>query len=119
MTNTFTLEELRAETTRQFAPFTIGMSEGAVCNLRSVLRLSADERKTVKNLLDKLGRVEDVDSAEELDGIVEIASQIIYVVADKPAKLLADLQDSDRHIHVALLSKVLSAWMETTEAGEA
>jgi hypothetical protein len=120
MSNVFTLQSLKEETKKQFEPFVIGLSDGTQCELSSTLRLSADSRKTVKDSLDALSDIgTNDDSPETLEKIIEVISKIFYAIADKPAKLLADLQDSDKHIHVALMTKVLGAWIEDTQAGEA
>jgi hypothetical protein len=120
MSNVFTLEALREETKKQFEPFVIGLADGSQCELRSTLRLSKDDRKTVKDSLDALFKLDAEDeSPETLDKMVELISKVFYAVADKPAKLLSDLQDSDKHIQIALMTKVLNAWMGETEAGEA
>ena len=120
MSNVFALDALREETKKQFEPFVLGLTDGSQCELRSTLRLSKDDRKTVKDSLEVLQDLDtDDDSPEALDRVIEVISKVFYAVADKPAKLLADLQDSDKLIQVALMTKVLSAWMEGTEAGEA
>lgn len=118
--NVFTLQALREETKKQFEPFAIKLSDGSQCELKSTLRLSKEDRKTVKDSLDALSKMDyEDDSPEGLDKVVEIISKIFYAVADKPAKLLSDLHDDDKRIQVVLMTKVLNAWSEDTEAGEA
>lgn len=118
--NVFTLKALREETKKQFEPFVLKLEDGSQCELRSTLRLDSDARKTVKDCMDSLSSMDnDDDSPETLEKIIEDISKIFYAVCDKPAKLLADLHDSDKHIQVALMTRVLSAWIEDTEAGEA
>lgn len=119
MTNVFTLKALREETKKQFDPFVIGLSDGSQCELLAPLRMSVEERKVLKDSWDALTELKELDDEESLDKAIELISKVFYAVADKPAKLLADLQDDDKKIHVALLTKVLTAWVEETQAGEA
>lgn len=120
MSNVFTLASLREETEKKFAPFVIGLSDGSQCELKSTLRLAADARKAVKGSLDELSKLDSEDESNDaLDKITELISKIFYELADKPAKLLSDLHDADKQVQVALMSRVLTAWMGDTEAGEA
>lgn len=120
MANVFTTDVLRAEVKKQFEPFVLGLADGSRCELRSTLRLSAEGRKVVKDSLSELSDLDtDDESPEALDKVIELVSKVIYAVADKPAKLLADLHDSDKLIQVALMSKVVNAWIGETQAGEA
>jgi hypothetical protein len=121
MTNVFTLDALREETRKQFAPFEIGLSDKTVATLSSTLRLTSKDRKAVQEALESIGKLKesDDDDDETLEKAVEAMSKVFNVIADKPAKLLSDLDDTDLQIKVALMTKVLSAWMGHTEAGEA
>ena len=120
MSNVFTLDSFREDVKKGFEPFVIGLSDGSKCELRSTLRLSAESRKTVKDSLNALYEVDtDDDSSDTLDKVIELVSKVFYAVADKPAKLLSDIQDPDKLIQVALMTKVLSAWIGDTQAGEA
>jgi|SRR6516225_1004849 len=120
MTNVFTLDALREETRKQFAPFEIGLSDGTTATLSSTLRLTSKDRKAVQEALESIGGLkEDDDDNDTLEKAVEAMSKVYNVIADKPAKLLADLNDTDLQIKVALMTKVLSAWMGHTEVGEA
>lgn len=120
MSNVFTLDKFREETRRRFAPFTIELSDGSEAQMVSVLRLSADDRKTVRDALGSLGDSDGEDeSPEALDRLVELISRVFQALSDRPAELLADLHDDDLAIKVALMSRVLSAWAEETQLGEA
>jgi len=120
MTNVFTLDSFREEVKKGFEPFVIGLADGSKCELRSTLRLSAESRKTVKDSLNALSELDtDDDSPETIDKVIELVSKVFYAVADKPAKLLSDLQDPDKLIQVALMTKVLGAWIRETQVGEA
>lgn len=120
MTNVFDTTALREATKKEFEPFVLGLADGSQCELQSTLRLSKESRKTVRDCIDALRKVDpEDDSSETLDQLIEVFSKVVYAVCDKPAKLLADLHDDDPYIQVALMSKVVNAWIEGTEAGEA
>src|SRR5262249_9818242 len=111
---------LKEETKKQFEPFVIGLSDGSQCEMSSILRLDADNRKAVRDSYDALTELDKEDeSPENIERVIEIVSKIFYAVAGKQAKLLADLQDRDKQFQVALMYKVLNAWWGDTEAGEA
>jgi len=120
MTNVLYFYNVRTTTKKAFEPFVLGLSDGTKCELLSTLRLEADSRKVVKENLDAWSKLDPQDeSSDAIDKIIELISKIFYAVCDKPAKLLADLNDDDKLVQVALMSKVLNAWIEGTEAGEA
>lgn len=120
MGNTFTLDSLREETQKRFAPFKLGLSDGSEVTLSSTLRLSSEDRKAVQKHLTEVNSLSDEDdNPETVDQLIEIISKIFNVIADKPAKLLSDLDDEDPLIKVALMSRVLLAWANETRLGEA
>jgi len=120
MTNVYDLDKLRATTKKEFEPFVLGLSDGSTCELLSTLRLDADNRKVVRDSLDAWTKMDPEDeSPESREKLIELISKVFNAVCDKPAKLLADLHDDDKLVQVALMSKVINAWIEGTEAGEA
>ena len=118
--NVYTLDAIREETRKKFAPFVIGLSDDTQVELRSLLRLSAEGRKTVSTALKAIHgvEVEDDDDAG-LEALVEQISKVFNVIADKPAKLLRELDDPELDIKVALMTDVLSHWAKATQLGEA
>jgi len=120
MSNVFTLDSLREETKRKFAPFKIGLSDGSEVTLASALRLSADDRKAVQKGFEEVNSLkEEDDSPEAMDRVIEAISKVFYAIADKPSKLISDLDDDDQLVKVALMSRVLAAWAKETQLGEA
>lgn len=113
MSNVFTLDSLREEVDKEFAPVKIGLKNGTEVVLRNILRLGKTDRDKLLEKLDSLKSVEESD-AESVDALVAIASDILLLVADQGRQLVKEL-DGD----IALIMKVLSAWMETTQPGEA
>lgn len=117
MSNVFTLDSMREEIEREFAPFQISV-DGQVLTLRNVLRLPKKEREVVYGLLDELGKKdEDVSGLTSTEKSAGIALKIIPVVAD--SKPLANSLVKQIEDDLALTLKVFSAWMEGTQAGEA
>ena len=120
MANIFTLDVLKAEVQKQFEPFVIGLSDGSECSLTTPLKLSQDGRKIVKENLEELNKADpDDESQEAVERIIEHISRVFYAVADKPAKLLADLSADDKTMQAMLMSKVLNAWFNEHQVGEA
>lgn len=122
MTNVFKLDDIRAEAERRFKPTTIELSDGSAVELRSLLRLGAKQREKVLATVDEINEMKDEDGEDEdfvSEVVVDVVSRIVQTVADKPKKLLADLDHEDLGIKAAMHMKVLSAWMGSTQLGEA
>lgn len=117
MGNIFTLDALREEAEREFAPTTITLSDGTEVVLQNLLRLKKRDRKVVLEKLKVLEAIDGTETSEETDEIellAETATEILELVADKGQKLLREL-DGD----VSIILKVLNKWMESTQPGEA
>lgn len=120
MSNLFTLDSLREETKKKFDPFKIGLSDGSEVTLSSTLRLDSDSRKAVKKALEEINTLSDKeDTPETYDLLIEAMSKVLNAVADKPAKLLSDLDDDDQLVKASLMTSVLQAWAKETQLGEA
>lgn len=115
MGNVFTLDSLREELDREFAPlkFQDGNTEYV---LRNVLRLGKTERKAV---LEKLRDLETDDEDKDVDPDVALDAIlfILATVADTKAKgeKLVKLIGDD----LALAMKLMEHWTEATQPGEA
>jgi hypothetical protein len=109
---TFTLDELRAEVEREFAPLTITLSDGTDCTMRHLLRLPGKVREQVVETLKLLEPKEGED--QDVDATIDAATTILKLVSDNGAKLAKEL-DGD----VAMTMKVLERWMASTQVGEA
>ena len=117
MTNVFTLDALREEVEKEFAPVKIVVSDGSEVTLRNLLRLNKRDRDRVLEKLKVLESIEKSESEEEgsdIDRLVETAVEIVTLVADDGKKLAKEL-DGD----ISLVLKVLEVWMESTQPGEA
>lgn len=112
MTNSFTLDDLRAEVEKKYAPLQITLSDGTVVTLRHLLRLKDKVREQVVDTLKLLESTdgEDQDAAEMIDA----ATTVLKLVADQGTKLIREL-DGD----VTLIMAVLERWAESTQPGEA
>jgi hypothetical protein len=125
MSNTFTLDSLREETEKKYAPVTIGLSDGSEVELKSLLRLGKKNRESVSETLTDLGTLLDGDgdldglSPEESELLVEAISKVINMIASAPAKLLKELDHPDSLIKVSLMTDVLLRWIGATKPGEA
>lgn len=123
MSNVFTLDSLREEADKQFAPVKIGLSDGSEVTLRNLLRLGEKDRELVRANIKLISASNDDESDEEsseddsfkdIDEKVRLASEILAKVASDSRKLLKEL-DGD----VGLILQVLQTWMEGTQSGEA
>lgn len=123
MSNLFTLDSLREEADKKFAPVKIGMSDGTEVTLKNLLRLGKRDRDLVTDRLKTINKSHDEEgndseetstSIESVDALLEAATEILSKVADDPRKLLKEL-DGD----VGLIMQVLQTWMEGTQSGEA
>lgn len=118
--NILTLDSLREDIEREFAPCQVDLGEGKTLTLRNLLRLPKNTREQVYTLLDELS---DIQKDDDQDGLVateqsaQIALKILPLVADNEklgAKLVESIEDD-----LALTLRVFSRWMEGTQAGEA
>lgn len=121
MGNVFTLDSMREEIEKEFAPCQFELPDGKTVTLRNILRLPKTGREKVYALLDELADIQKQDDAD--GGLVateksaEIALKIFPLVADseKLGRQLVESIEED----LALTLRVFSTWMEGTQAGEA
>ena len=119
MGNIFTLDAMREEIEKEFAPFQITV-DGKTLTLRNLLRVPKKHREEVYGLLDELAATQDGSTDGSLsvtEQSAQIALKIIPLVADnaKLAGVLVENIEDD----LALTLRVFSTWMESTQAGEA
>lgn len=123
--NVFTLDALREETVKKFAPVKLSLSDGSEVELLSLLRLGKKARESVLATIDdmkSIGVESDADDLtdEENELLIESVSGIFRTVASADAdKLLAELDGDDLMVKLALMMRVLSAWLEGAQVGEA
>lgn len=123
--NVFTLDALREETVKKFAPVTFTLKDGTDVELLSMLRLGKKARESVLSTIDdmkSIGVDEDADDMtdEENELLIESVSGIFQTIAgSKAEKLLKELDGDDLMVKLALMMRVLTAWMEGAQVGEA
>jgi hypothetical protein len=122
MGNIFTLDAMREEIEREFAPFQIEV-DGKTLTLKNLLRVPRKNRDEVYTLLDEMSEIQRASEEDDTSGLssteksANIALHILPLVADKPVlaeKLVEEIQDD-----LALTLRVFSSWMEKTQSGEA
>lgn len=119
MSNIFTLDSMREEIEREFAPFQLDI-EGKTLTLRNLLRVPKRHREQVYALLDELAKVGEGDGESNLtntEASAQIALKIIPLVSDN--EKLANILVANIEDDLALTLRVFSTWMGNTQAGEA
>lgn len=119
MSNIFTLDSMREEIEKEFAPFQLTI-EGKTLTLRNLLRVPKKHREEVYALLDELAGVSDKDDEGSLSSTeksAQIALKILPLVADN--EKLANILVANIEDDLALTLRVFSTWMGATQAGEA
>lgn len=121
MGNVFTLDSLREEVEKEFAPVKISLPDGTKVTLRSLVRLNKKDREAVLSALDDLddARSQDYESeegkaADGVDKLAAAAAKVLTLVSDNGKALVRALNGD-----LALTMKVLESWMEATQVGEA
>lgn len=120
MGNIFTLDAMREDIEREFAPFQIEVDDKTL-TLKNLLRVPRKNRDEVYALLDEMAEIQASD--DEGNGLsnteksAQLALRIIPLVADSEKlarSLVAQIEDD-----LALTLRVFSAWMDRTQSGEA
>lgn len=119
MAKKFTLDAIREVAERKYGSTEIDLGDGTVVELQSILRLNSSDRKSIQTKLKELEELSDSDETGqdgELDeGLVEIASDILLMVAKSNGKKLIREIGGD----LVVTMQVLEAWLEDTQPGEA
>jgi len=108
VSNVFSLDSLREEIEKQFAPVQLEIGSKTV-TLSNMMRLPKKKRDFV---MESLKELENEDK-NDID-IEEIAVNVLAEVSDNPALVRRGLKDE-----LALSMKILGLWMESTQTGEA
>ena len=112
MGNLFTLESLREEAERKYAPCPIELPDGTVVTLQNLIRLPSKVRTQVYDTLKLLENDDDGDT--DFDAMVDAASKVLEMVADDGPRLVKELGGD-----VALMMLLIERWMQNTQPGEA
>lgn len=114
--NVFTLDAMREEIEKEFAPFQIEV-DGEKLTLRNLLRVPKNRRDEVYGLLDELSAAQESDEGTLLvtEKSAQIALKIIPLVADNEAlaHVLVERIEDD----LALTLRLFNVWMESTQSG--
>ena len=114
--NVFTLDAMREEIEKEFAPFQIEV-DGEKLTLRNLLRVPKNRRDEVYGLLDELSAAQESDEGTlaVTEKSAQIALKIIPLVADKEklARTLVERIEDD----LALTLRLFNVWMEATQSG--
>lgn len=114
--NVFTLDAMREEIEREYAPFQIEV-DGEKLTLRNLLRVPKARRDEVYGLLDALSAAQESDEGtlSVTEKSAQIALKIIPLVADKEklARVLVERIEDD----LALTLRLFNVWMESTQSG--
>ncbi|AFF28322.1 tail assembly chaperone [Mycobacterium phage Twister] len=115
MSNVFTLDSLREEADKTFAPVKVELSDGTQVTLRNILRLAKNDRKKVLATLETLRSDEEREgkTLDEIDTMVDAVTEVLKVVAGKDAAKLVKELDGD----LGMLMGVLNHWLEETAPG--
>lgn len=124
MSNTFTLDALREETLRRYAPVVVDLGDDETVELKSLIRLRKKDRETVLDTIESINEIEYDDEDEESiaewsEAVVEAASKIFRLIASSPKKLIAGLDHEDPEIKASLFTQVLTRWVGESQLGEA
>lgn len=120
---TITLDEIRQSLDRKYGPTVIELGEGRSCVLRSPIRLPKADRRALRELQERLNKLQEDDGdadaagADVEDELVDGLREIFRVAAEDKAsaeEFLAAAGDD-----LGFLREVLELWQESTEPGEA
>lgn len=124
MTNSLTLDQIREESRRRYAPVTIEIGGDTTIELTSLLRLSKKDRESVLSSLDELKEIgnseEDGDlSDSEKEACIDTIASIFKKVAKNTRSLLDAIEDDEVDIQLATMTEILNIWLRSTQLGEA
>lgn len=113
---TITLDQLRSDIEAKYAPVVIEVGEHKV-TLVQVLRLPKETRKALMDQERNREKSSDGEDSFDEDGTVEHLRNVLRLVAtdrEEVEVLLGEVGDD-----LVLLSEIVNAWREGTQAGEA
>lgn len=113
MSNVYTLDNLRSEMDKKYAPVEIDLGKGEPVVLHNLMRLDSKRRQAVQEAIASIqNQDEDTDADEALEGVKTV---IGLVADDNKGKALNDAIGDD----VGLAMHILELWSEATQPGEA
>jgi hypothetical protein len=115
MGNVFSLDSLREELEKQYAPTQLDIGT-EVITLRNIVRMPKKDRIKVQDLLEELGEIQKNEDHTE-DQVTEAVQNVLVATAEtvaKGQKLLKAIGDD-----VPLLMQVFDRWCAGEDLGEA
>lgn len=113
--NAFTLDDLRAELEREYAPFTFRVGDEAFV-LASLMREDKETRRAVTRKLKALEDAHNGDEELDEDAVLESLGYVFAkVTRDGKGRRLMDLLGGD----ILVAMKLLEKWVKATQPGEA
>lgn len=119
MSNIYTLDDLKNDLDREFAPLTIQIGDDNLV-LRNLMRVNEKDRETIlaalKTVEDSSGKEEDDLGVDEVTALGQAINTVLQLIVgdDKGAKLVAYV-DGD----LMLAMKIMELWTGATQPGEA
>jgi hypothetical protein len=108
MSNVFSLDSLREEIEKEFAPLQLEIGEKTV-TLSNLMRLPKKKRDSA------MAQLKTLENEDKLEIDAEaVAVEILADVSDNPTLLRKALAGD-----IALSMKILNLWMTSTQSGEA
>jgi len=115
MANTVTLDSIRAAANAKYGSYDIAVDESTTVKLRNPLRLSKDERATLRELQERINA--EPEEGQEAEDQGDLMAEAIRLVADhKPSanKMLREIGDD-----LAVLVQIFEGYIEGAQVGEA
>lgn len=110
----FTLDALREEADRKFAPTRIDVGGGVVVELESALRLPKNKRAKVQELEAEISSLQEKEGTT-IEDLIALIHELFRQVAKKDAnKLISALGDD-----IGVTLSVMEKYSEGTQLGEA
>lgn len=111
MTNAYTLDSLKAELEKRYAPVEIQVGNTKV-TLRNLLRLDKEKRTEVMAAIEK-SNAADSSTAEGFDAMLDNLISVLRAVADKP-----DVLEKGIGSDLGLAMYLVELWTGATQPGE-
>jgi hypothetical protein len=110
----FTLDDIRAEAERRYAPTVVELSDGTNCTLENILNLDDKTSNKVEKALKDLSATGE-DDDKDVGSIRESATTLLTLIGGKNgAKLVEELDGN-----LARIMIVIEHWTSSTQVGEA
>lgn len=116
MSNTFTLDDIRAAADKKYGSTDIPLDEERTLHLVNVLQLPKEDRKKLKAVQSDLD-AEKAEENDDEDAQVEMLRNAIRIIAKE--KALAEELFTALGDNLAYLAVIFDRYTEGTEAGEA